>query len=102
MSTNNFLRRAFIGVALGIALVASSGMVAAPTAFADGDYCGRRVLGAIEQHYLEQGGPTGIYGCPTSAERLSPDGKQIQQEFRCGRITYFVGTGTTKSQYICH
>ncbi|MEV6162302.1 hypothetical protein AB0L71_10295 [Streptomyces sp. NPDC052052] len=58
-----------------LTLLASTLVVSASSvAQADGDHCGHRVLGRIEQRYLSVGGPGGSRGCPLKEELVNPDG----------------------------
>ncbi|MFG2111275.1 LGFP repeat-containing protein [Streptomyces sp. NPDC048718] len=71
------------------ALVVSS----SPAARADGDYCGFKVLGAIEKRYIEMGGPTGSLGCPLTGELTNPDGAGRRTQFKNGTIYWSPRSG---------
>ncbi|WP_422334125.1 LGFP repeat-containing protein [Rhodococcus sp. (in: high G+C Gram-positive bacteria)] len=76
----------FLSLLLGV-----GGLITAPTASADGNYCGYWVLGAIEAKYLSKGGPGGVLGCPTTGELTNPDGYGKRNHFGPRGIIYWSG-----------
>lgn len=57
---------------LSIAVLIGTSVTQAPTARADGVYCGYTVKGSIERKYLLKGGLQGPLQCPTSNELGNP------------------------------
>lgn len=72
-----------------LSLLISISILTAPSAKADGVYCGYWVLGAIEAKYIQKGGLGGPLGCPTSNELTNPDGYGKRSHFGDRGIVYW-------------
>ncbi|MFD8201337.1 LGFP repeat-containing protein [Streptomyces sp. NPDC059701] len=78
-----------------LALLTSVLVVSAASPAQATPYCANRpeVGGAIEQRYINMGGPVGALGCPVTGELVNPDGFGRRQQFDHGTVYWSPRSG---------
>ncbi len=88
------IHRRIAAVSSLLALMGSVLIVSAAAPAQATTYCGtHNVVGAIEQRYIQMGGPGGALGCPLTDELANPDGIGRRTQFEHGTIYWSPRSG---------